>query len=257
MVEASALRPVTLPSLPATGAVCPYLLAADGGWRASTPAREHRCTAVVPHIPLVAEKQRRLCLEAEHRTCATYQVAARHGDLGAASHSVRPDRAVRVGGRALVRTAPLVLDHGRLAISVPGVGGDRSVGQAALVLLMAAALVAILIARMSTPPGGAVAGVVGSAASASPSPSALSPTPFPSLVATRTLVPTPSEPTASPAEAAATGRTADEPKSYKVRRGDTLSGIAAEFGTTVKKLKALNGIKDASLLRIGQVLELP
>jgi LysM repeat protein len=34
-------------------------------------------------------------------------------------------------------------------------------------------------------------------------------------------------------------------------------GIAGEFGTTVKDLMELNGIENARLLRVGQVLDLP
>jgi LysM repeat protein len=44
---------------------------------------------------------------------------------------------------------------------------------------------------------------------------------------------------------------------YKVRSGDTLSAIAARFGTTVRALVDLNGITDPSRLRVGQVLKLP
>jgi LysM repeat protein len=44
---------------------------------------------------------------------------------------------------------------------------------------------------------------------------------------------------------------------YKVRSGDTLTAIAARFGTTVRVLAQLNGISDPSRLRIGQVLKLP
>ncbi|SCD36946.1 LysM domain-containing protein [Streptomyces sp. TverLS-915] len=43
---------------------------------------------------------------------------------------------------------------------------------------------------------------------------------------------------------------------YRVRAGDTLSGIAVRFGTTVSKLAALNGIKDADRISVGQVLKL-
>ena len=59
--------------------------------------------------------------------------------------------------------------------------------------------------------------------------------------------------------ASATPGPTEEPaaRTYKVKRGDTLSGIAAEFGTTVAVLKELNDIKDASKLRVGQVLDLP
>ena len=67
MTDSVLPRPVTTPVTPATAAICPYLLASDGRWRASTPAREHRCTVVSPPAILAAEKQRRLCLTAEHR----------------------------------------------------------------------------------------------------------------------------------------------------------------------------------------------
>lgn len=41
---------------------------------------------------------------------------------------------------------------------------------------------------------------------------------------------------------------------YVVARGDTLSGIAARFGTTVAALARANGIKNPNLIRVGQVL---
>jgi len=44
---------------------------------------------------------------------------------------------------------------------------------------------------------------------------------------------------------------------YRVRGGDTLSGIAAAHGTTVSTLMQLNGIGRANQLRKGQLLHLP
>jgi len=44
---------------------------------------------------------------------------------------------------------------------------------------------------------------------------------------------------------------------YTVKAGDTLSRIATQFGTTVQKLSAANGIDNPSLIRIGQVLTIP
>lgn len=41
---------------------------------------------------------------------------------------------------------------------------------------------------------------------------------------------------------------------YVVARGDTLSKIAARFGTTVAALARANGIKNPNLIRVGQVL---
>jgi LysM repeat protein len=43
---------------------------------------------------------------------------------------------------------------------------------------------------------------------------------------------------------------------YKVVAGDSLSGIAARFGTTTRNLMSLNGIVDANRIRIGQVLNI-
>ena len=54
-------------------------------------------------------------------------------------------------------------------------------------------------------------------------------------------------------------KTAPEPKKsqkgvYIVKRGDTLSGIAAKHGTTVSKLKKLNGLS-SDRLQIGQKIK--
>lgn len=44
---------------------------------------------------------------------------------------------------------------------------------------------------------------------------------------------------------------------YTVKKGDTLSRIAREHGTTVSELAALNNIKNVDIIRVGQVLTLP
>ena len=43
---------------------------------------------------------------------------------------------------------------------------------------------------------------------------------------------------------------------YKIRRGDTLYGIARKFGTSVRKLKRTNGLR-SNFLRVGKVLRVP
>lgn len=43
---------------------------------------------------------------------------------------------------------------------------------------------------------------------------------------------------------------------YTVVAGDTLSGIAARYGTTVANLAAINGISNPNLINVGQVLRL-
>lgn len=46
-------------------------------------------------------------------------------------------------------------------------------------------------------------------------------------------------------------------KWYTVRRGDTLSGVALRFGTTVRSLKSFNNIGRRNRIYVGQVLQLP
>lgn len=44
-------------------------------------------------------------------------------------------------------------------------------------------------------------------------------------------------------------------QTYTVQRGDTLSGIAARYGTTWQNLAAINGIADANKIYAGQVIK--
>jgi membrane-bound lytic murein transglycosylase D len=47
------------------------------------------------------------------------------------------------------------------------------------------------------------------------------------------------------------------PRTYRVRSGDTLGGVAARHGLTVQQLASLNGIAGTAMLKIGQSLRLP
>lgn len=243
--------PVTTSVSAATAAVCPFLLSADGRWRASTPTRDHRCTVVTPPAILAPEKQRRLCVTSEHAMCSTYLAAI--DPEADPSATARDDRR---STRAVTRTAPLVLDHGRVAVSIPALSVGRTAGQGGLVALMAVAFAAIVVARLSGGGPDLTPGQAGAGASPSRSAAAShAPTKAPaaSVAPTRTLVPTDVEPTPAPPKATAAAGT----KTYKVRTGDTLGGIAREFGTTVTILKQLNGIDNPRLLKVGQVLKLP
>lgn len=44
---------------------------------------------------------------------------------------------------------------------------------------------------------------------------------------------------------------------YTVRPGDTLSGIAAKYGTSYQKLASINGITNPNLIHVGQTIKLP
>ncbi|MEP6638809.1 MAG: LysM peptidoglycan-binding domain-containing protein [Chloroflexota bacterium] len=242
--EVAVARPLTR--------ICPYLAAADGAWRSSTATREHRCGAVTPPAPLATEKQRRLCLTPDYGSCTTFEAAR-------AARPLAHDRAPTLP-RPLARTTPIVLDHGRIAITVPAWQSERSMGQAILIALMALAFAAIVLAKMtggSAPAGGIDASPSAhGAAGASNRPSPAGPTAV-----------TSTDPGGSPAatpvdgSSAAPGGTAppDAPatRSYKVKAGDTLIGIANKFGTTPKAIQRLNGITDPSSLKTGQVLKIP
>lgn len=233
--------------------MCPYLVAADGLWRSSTVAREHRCGAVAPPALLAAEKQRRLCLTADHLTCPTFEAAR-------AARPIGPDREPTLP-RPLARATPMVLDHGRIAITVPAFRSERSVGQAALIVLMAVAFALIVFAKLSG--GNSPAGAAD--ASASPPASAHASAPSGSAHPTSAASSAPSgAPSGSAAGSADPGGSASpaataKPASqtYKVKAGDTLIGIAAKFGTTPKAIAKLNGITNTANLHVGQVLKIP
>jgi hypothetical protein len=249
----TAVDPETRPSPPVVddpgvdrtmARICPYLAAADGGWRSSTAAREHRCGAVTPPAQLAAEKQRRLCLTGDHVTCATYEAARAARPLAQGPAATLP--------RPLARTTPLVLDHGRIAVAIPALRSDRSTSQALLIVLLAIAFIAILFARLTggndlagatastTPRATAAAGTGGKSAAPTSRPSA---TPVASAAAS--VAP------ATPRPSAPASRT------YKVKSGDTLIGIAAKYGTTPKAIAKLNGISVSANLHVGQVLKIP
>jgi peptidoglycan lytic transglycosylase D len=46
-------------------------------------------------------------------------------------------------------------------------------------------------------------------------------------------------------------------KEHRVRKGDTLSGIATSYGTSVEALRDTNGMKRRSMLQVGQVVMIP
>ncbi|HVY82052.1 MAG TPA: LysM peptidoglycan-binding domain-containing protein [Steroidobacteraceae bacterium] len=48
-----------------------------------------------------------------------------------------------------------------------------------------------------------------------------------------------------------------EERTYRVRRGDTLSGVAAKYGVTTAALAEMNGMRTSSSLRVGRTLLVP
>ncbi len=234
---------------------CPYV-AADG-WRSTGPSREHRCTALDPAAIVALEKQRRLCLVAAHRSCPTYLAAraARAAALAGVPAGWEP-------GRRFVRTAPVVVEAAPRRRTAPVSFGSHRLAQAAAAAL---ALVVVVLAGSrllgggetpppSLPPSG-VATPGGSQATSgastapvattTPTPDAGSATPATTPEPTRAATP---EPTPAPSVARRT---------YTVKSGDTLSGIAAKFGVTVTAIVKANKIKDPRHIVRGQVLVIP
>jgi len=251
-----------LVELPPRPAGCPFLLAEAGGWRLETPSKDHRCAAFSPPAPLAPEKQARLCLTEGHTACATYvaSVAAREARLGAAPL----DRATRWG---LARTTTVIQDPGGFRVRFLGAILDRRRWPAipAAILVVVVFVLAVTGLRGILPVTGVGASpslpgvALGSFEPASPAPS-----PAPELTQPPlTLPPTGSAPPTdgAPSTAPATPKPSRTPKptfrTYKVQSGDTLSGIAAHFHTTVTAIANLNHISDPAKLRVGQILLIP
>jgi len=215
--------------------VCPFLVSAAGPWRSAEPTRDHRCSRVAHDTRLGLDHQRRYCVGSGGPGCPRY---------------VTP----RAPGR-LASMLPVVMDRGPLGATLEQERLRRLVAPASVVIV-GAALGAFLLARGPGAPGpasdnSAAGSTVGSSTRPASTPSSPPVTAAPSDASAPTPPPSPSTPRASASPAPVGGHT------YTVRRGDSLSSIAAQFGTTTRALVQLNGITNPSLIRVGQVLKLP
>lgn len=240
---------------PAQPRGCPFLLAETGGWRLDVPSRDHRCAAVSPPAALSPEKQTRLCLSAEHRTCATYLacVSARGTRLGAPT----TDRATRWG---LARTTTVIEDAGGLRSQVLGLVLDRRRWPAIPAVILVTTLVVLAFSGLraggATPvsTSGPSGPAVTAAATAGPT---IEPTGAATSEPTPTIVPSTAPTTAPSPTAPASAGPIETFRTYTVQSGDSLSAIASRFGTTSRAIADLNGIGVNSTLHIGQVLKIP
>jgi LysM repeat protein len=239
MIERPVAPVASLESAASALAACPHLVSVDGPWHAAAPSRAHRCQLLSSGRPTL-DRQRAHCLTSAHSTCPTWLEL--HGEE---SPPGRPG--------PFVRMAPVVLEGaGR---GLPSQTAARRLVAPATVVVVGIALGALVLARGPLTPGSSAAGDDGT----SPAPVAtlLPATAAPSAgpTAAPTVAPT-ARPTARPTPTPQPSATA-RPRTYTVRAGDTLSGIAARFGTTVAAIVALNNITNPSLIHAGLVLQIP
>ena len=245
--------------------VCPLLgLAVDRRTVMDGVDGAHRCHAESPPAPLDHRLQAQRCLTPAHQRCERFlayhaRTGRRPGPApiadglvstrlvltpepawrGIAGRARRAPRGSVVAGAvaaiavatAGVAVGAAVLD-GRIQLSGGPVGSSSPDATSAPTATPTATL----------PAPSAVASAAASP-SAVPSPSAPSATPVPTLVPTAVATPAPTPPPVA--------------QTYTVQEGDTLAGIAEQFGTSVETLQALNDIDDPDEIIIGQVLTLP
>ena len=237
---------------PTVSEVCPYLTASSGAWRTATPNRAHRCAGLEPAGHVTSDKQRRHCLSVDHANCQIFRTA-RVNRAAVLAPGVDPAAvaAADAARRPMARTAPLILEQPRLSAPAARWPLDRALTQIALIGLMVVAFAVVVFSRMAT-----------GAPPASPTPIAsIEASPTPTASPTRRPTPTPApsgsiDPSASASSSASAPTVAPSARTYRVQAGDTLVGIAGEFGTTVKAIQDLNGLTGSDL-RVGQILQIP
>jgi LysM repeat protein len=232
--------------------ICPFLaLAADHRTVVDGYDPDHLCHALPEPDSLDHARQVQLCLSEAHRDCERYVAAL---------------EARRMDGPTLPAPAPDArIARTRLVLDVEGPGRPSAAGRRGMgawygrLMLAGAVAVLSILALVS----GAAEGFANLVAGPTPTPS---PTPRPTPEVTQavdagspTASPSPTPALATPASTPApTPVPVATPRSYVVQKGDTLSGIASSFGTTVAALQSANGMAEAeTVIDVGQVLIIP
>lgn len=246
--------------LGAVDRVCPLLaLIADRRTVVDGVDPNHACHALDEPMPLDRQYQAQLCLTSRHDRCERYlkHVAQRGGTPGRVALAdglvstrlvLAPEPAWRgIAGRARRggRGRAIAVGGAILLTSVAGAVLARPAMDGSLSVLNAVAAV--------TPSPTTAPAPTPSAAPTPPRPTPtveLSPSPSPSPTPSPTVAPTPA-PTVTPPATPTPVRT------YVVQEGDTLAGIAEQFGSTVAAIQAANDIEDPNEIIIGQTLVIP
>jgi hypothetical protein len=233
--------------------ICPFLaLAADHRTVVDGYDPDHLCHALPPDA-LDRSRQVQLCLSEAHRDCERYLAAleARRGD-GPILPAPAPD--------ARIARTRLVLDAE--APVRPLTARQRVMGARSRRLALAGVVAILGILALASGAAEAFANLV-AGPGATPSPTALptaEATPSTTETVTPATEPPPSATPVPPTPAATpvpTPLPVATPRSYVVQEGDTLSSIAASFGTTVAAIQSANGLGGSDIIEIGQVLVIP
>lgn len=232
--------------------VCPYLgLVDDPRTHFAFATTAHRCHSGSRPERIEVSHQGALCLSADYAACQRYVVPT----AAAAGLAVAPRPAEEPIAHVSTRVRWLSRPDGRRRLVV-----RAGVVRAAVILVGVLALAifaAVLLGQggfqLAGPSGVSGSSPTASPASpaASPTDSLASPTGSPQPTPTASSAPT-SGPTASP-----TGSVAALPTTHIVRRGENLTSIARLYGVTLAALEKANGIKDPSLITVGQRLIIP
>jgi len=236
--------------------ICPFLaLAADHRTAVDGYDADHACHALATPEPVDRARQAEQCLTEAHRQCDRYLafLAAHAADA--------PDIPTPAPDALIPRTRLIVEAEAR---RMPNMG-EAPLGMSPRRWLVAGGVALVGVAAAATAVAGGFDGLGGrlppdasgqatasSTVGASPTPSTGSaePSAEPPASAAATAKPTPRPtkavgPTATPA-----------PTTYVVQQGDTLNGIAAQFGTTAAAIREANGLP-GDVINIGQVLIIP
>jgi LysM repeat protein len=221
---------------------------------------DHLCHARQPAESLDRARQAELCLAEAHRQCEYYLAyLAEHAAATAAFPLPASDTHI-ARTRLVVEPDPRRL----------GSAGAPSFGTSPQRWLVAGGIAAVGVAAAATAVAGGFNGLVGvpppSATAGQPTgtpvPSESLPSAVPTPTATQpppstdpTVAPT-ATPKPQPTLTAAPSATA-RPQTYVVQEGDTLSTIAAQFGTSVAALQRANGLGSSDVINVGQVLVIP
>jgi LysM repeat protein len=257
----------TGPAVPGAADACPYLgLVDDPATHFAFPSGAQRCHAGSRPLTIDHPKQARDCLTAAHVTCPLYRPVRAPTSPPPAQPAPQAPRAIVVAAGVQTERVrpepPVEPGHREIlpALRRPGRGLLVFALALAATVLVGTLLGMVIVAQLGrdspTPTHGAVVATPSpSVAAATGARPTSSPTPAPTDTASAAPSPTPGP------SAAATERPRPSPTSdarvYSVRRGDTLTSIAARYGVTVAAILRVNEIDDPNLIIVGQKLVIP